>query len=80
MSVSNGISQDGELRFVEGELAREIALLGLSREEFCARAGITDKTLARAIRGQNLYSKTFGKILIALGARPSDPADLVRAS
>ena len=70
MSEFEGKSQAGDLRFVEGELAREVALLGLSREEFCAKADISDKTLARAIRGQRIQSKTWGKILIALGARP----------
>jgi predicted transcriptional regulator len=80
MSVIKGTSQDGELRFSEGEIAREIALLGLSRKEFCERAQITDKTLARAIRGERLHSKSWGKILIGLGARPTDASELVRTA
>lgn len=66
-----------EITFPEG-LVREIALLGLSKEEFAAKAGISDKTLNRAIRGLPLHSKSFGKILIALGARSN--GELVRSA
>jgi transcriptional regulator with XRE-family HTH domain len=68
--------------FKEGQLEREIAIRGLSQEGFAQRAGVDPATVSRAIRGQRLKPKSFGKILIALGAiSPVDgPVELVRAS
>lgn len=51
-------------------LARELAIRGLSQEEFAAKAGVDSKTVSRAVRGRRLHTKTFGKILVALGAIP----------
>ena len=60
--------------FPKGELARQIALQGLSQKEFAAKAGITTNTLLKAIRRQSLRSVTWGKIVIALGAIPAPEA------
>ena len=53
--------------FEEGELVREIGLLGLSQKEFAAEAGVNEKIVTRAVQGKPLRAKSFGKILIALG-------------
>lgn len=56
--------------FVNGELAREIALRGLSQKEFAALAGVGEGTVTRALHGEPLRTKTLGKLLIALGKLP----------
>ncbi|HEV2036930.1 MAG TPA: helix-turn-helix transcriptional regulator [Candidatus Dormibacteraeota bacterium] len=68
--------------FPEGELAREIALRGLSQQEFAAKAGLDPTTILKGIRGQRLSLKSWGKIRIALGGLPAPelPADLVEQS
>lgn len=65
--------------FSEGQLEREIAIRGLSMEGFADRAGVDPATVYRAVKGQRLKPKSFGKILIALGAIPvvDGPVDLV---
>jgi len=68
--------------FREGELIREITIRGLSQEAFAKEAQVDPETVARAIRGERLKSKSFGKILTALGRIPvlDAPVDLVVAS
>lgn len=70
------------LGFTQGSLEREIAIRGLSQEGFAERAGIDPATVARAIRGQRLKPKSFGKILVALGQIPviEGPVELVRSA
>jgi predicted transcriptional regulator len=68
-----------ELSLPKGELAKQIALRGLTQQEFAAKAGISDSTLLKAIRGGNLRSQNWGKILIALGAVPEIPEGLAPA-
>lgn len=72
----------GNISFTGGELEREITIRGLSQERFAERAGVDPATVARAIRGQRLKPKSFGKILVALGQIPviEGPVELVRAS
>ena len=72
----------GNLAFEPGSLEREITIRGLSYEAFAKRAGIDPATVSRAIRGDRLKPKSFGKILIALGQIPviEGPVELVRAS
>jgi hypothetical protein len=67
-----------DTRFREGELAREIALRGLSQEEFAREARLDPATILKAIRGQRLRPKTWGKIQIALGV--ADPAGVVKSA
>jgi predicted transcriptional regulator len=57
-------------RYPKGELARQIAMRGLSQRQFAAKAGIDEATLLSAIRGKRLQVQTFGKIHIALTAIP----------
>lgn len=57
--------------FIDGELAREIALRGLSQKEFAEQAGVGEDTVTRALQGKPLRVKSFGKILIALGKLPA---------
>lgn len=52
--------------YVEGELAREIGILGLSQKEFAAEAGVSEKTVTSAVHGKPLRTKSFGKIHMAL--------------
>lgn len=68
--------------FIEGELTRQIAIRGLSIEAFSKRAGVDEKTVSRAIHGQRLKPKSFGKIIVALGAIPilDGPVDLIERS
>jgi transcriptional regulator with XRE-family HTH domain len=56
--------------FREGELEREIAIRGLSQEEFAIKAGLDVASVRKAIRGKRLRPKTWGKVQIALGALP----------
>lgn len=60
--------------YVEGELAREIGLLGMSQKEFAAEAGVGEGTVTRAILGKPLRTKSFGKIHMAL-ARLANRSD-----
>jgi len=66
-----------EVKFPKGELARQIALRGLTQEQFAARAGINPNTLLKALRGQPLRSQSWGKILIALGVTPEVPTSQI---
>ncbi len=59
-----------EFSFPAGELARQIARRGLSQREFAARAQLSKNTIVVANQGGALSAKTWGKILIALGAIP----------
>jgi transcriptional regulator with XRE-family HTH domain len=72
----------GNLAFTPGGLEREIVIRGLSQEAFADFAGIDPATVSRAIRGQRLKSKSFGKILTALGRIPviEGPVELVRSA
>jgi transcriptional regulator with XRE-family HTH domain len=65
--------------FREGDLALEIAIRGLSQEEFATKAGLDPASIRKAIRGKRLQPRTWGKIQIALGALPVPelPAGLV---
>lgn len=65
--------------FPEGELAREIALRGLTQQEFANRAGLAEKTIAKAIRGKQLRGQSWGKIKLALATTPV-PSELVEQS
>lgn len=72
----------GNLSFEQGALEREIAIRGKSLGEFAQIAKIDSATLSRAVRGDRLRPRSFGKILTALGATPviNGPIELVRAS
>ena len=71
----------GHTTFTAGSLEREIAVRGLTHTAFAEAAGVDFETLTRAMRGKRLHSKTFGKILIALGQIPvlNGPVELVSA-
>jgi len=56
--------------FTRDDLAREIGLRGLTQEAFAEAAGVDSKTVSRALNGKRLNTRTFGKILIALGRIP----------
>jgi DNA-directed RNA polymerase specialized sigma24 family protein len=60
--------------YPKGEVARQIALLGLSQKEFAAKAGVNEDTLRSAIRGKRLQLRTFGRIHIALAAATEAPS------
>jgi transcriptional regulator with XRE-family HTH domain len=67
-----------KVSFPEGEVGREIALRGLSQKEFAAKAGLSKNTISKAIRGERLMPRTFGRILIALGMPiPDQPTALL---
>lgn len=68
--------------FTDGELSREIAIRGLSQEEFAKKAGVDAKTISRAVLGKPIRTKSFGKILIAIGQVPplNVPAGLMEQS
>ena len=72
----------GNVSFESGSLELNIAIRGLSHGEFAREADIDSATLARALRGDRLRSKSWGKILKALARIPAiEGADeLVRAS
>jgi transcriptional regulator with XRE-family HTH domain len=59
-----------EFSFPEGELTREIALRGLSQQEFAVKADIDRNSVTKAVQGKRLSPRVWGKILIALGAIP----------
>jgi predicted transcriptional regulator len=61
-------------RYPKGEIARQLAVRGLSKKEFAAMAEIDHATLLNAIRGKRLQSKTFGKIHKALARIPIEVA------
>jgi transcriptional regulator with XRE-family HTH domain len=67
--------------FGEGELAREIAVRGLSQRQFADAVGVDEKTVSRAVLGRAIRPKSFGKILIGLAKVPQlEGAELVKAS
>lgn len=67
--------------FKPGSLQREIAVRGLTQGAFAEAAELDIETLARAIKGKRLHTKTFGKILGALGRIPVlEGADLVHTA
>lgn len=70
------------LGFTPGSLEREIVIRGLSQQAFAERAGVDAATVGRAIKGQRLKPKSFGKILVALGRIPvvEGPVELVRSA
>ena len=61
--------------YPKGEIARQIALRGMSQKEFAAKAEIDEATLLSAMRGKRLQLKTFGKIHKALGLMPVEPVE-----
>lgn len=73
---------DGFPTFVEGALDREIRARGMSRQAFALKAGVSFDTITRACRGENLKPKSFGKLVVALGAIPplDLPSHLVRSA
>lgn len=67
--------------FRKGELAREIALRGMTQKEFAALAGLAENTITKANQGKVLRADIWGTILVTLGANPQPeiPAGLVEA-
>ena len=65
--------------FAPGSLEREIAIRGLTQAAFAEAARVDTETLTRANQGKRLHTKSFGKILAALGSIPAidGPVDLV---
>jgi transcriptional regulator with XRE-family HTH domain len=59
-----------DFSFRAGELTREIALRGLSQQEFAVKAEIDRNSVTKAVQGRRLSPRVWGKILIALGAIP----------
>lgn len=68
--------------FRKGELAREIALRGLTQKEFAALAGLAENTITKANQGRELRPDIWGTILVTLGAHPLPeiPAGLVASA
>lgn len=52
--------------FRPDSLAREIALRGLSIDDFATRVGVDRETIARAIKGRPLRATTFRDIVTVL--------------
>jgi len=52
-------------------MAEDAALLGLNKVEWGKRAGVSDMTVIRFLRGERLRAKTIGKLSRALGRSPA---------
>lgn len=54
------------IKINRGKLERELALRGLTQNQFSLRAGISKNALAKINRGEEVRSDTLGKIARAL--------------
>jgi len=58
------------VRFNRQLMAEDAALLGLTKVEWAERAGVSDMTVIRFLRGESQTAKTVTKLCRALKRRP----------